>query len=174
MKAKRRILVALPVLLFAAAQSPAQEAITISDAVIDRELNERELALAAAPIRSRHALERYISEGRLRDSSLQRMPQAARTRFLQSLVFNENGVSSFDYRDIASHLEPMEIYAVLSLFGAQRSAGAIPGFAERATAAGMRWPPEMIEPPVDYPDKVCAAKVSCAVWDGGVCIGSNC
>lgn len=93
MKAKRHILVALPVLLFAAAQSPAHETMTISDAVIDRELAERELALAAAPIRSRQVLERYISEGRLRDSGLQRMPLAARTRFLQSLVFNENGVS---------------------------------------------------------------------------------
>lgn len=44
MKAKRHILVALPVLLFAAAQSPAHETMTISDAVIDRELAERACA----------------------------------------------------------------------------------------------------------------------------------
>ncbi|WP_152908742.1 hypothetical protein [Stenotrophomonas maltophilia] len=141
---------------------------------LDRELDKRELAQRVAPVKSKAELVLFNAYARHKGTPLERMPAPARQRFLESLVFSETGLASFEYTDLMRNLTPGQIQEVLAIFGAQHSVMAIPGYPPLAEAAGIRPPAGDGEYPVDYADKVCSARASCTPWSGGVCIGNNC
>ena len=80
---------------------------------------EREAALLAAPIRSEVDLWRHNAE--MPSSPLRRLSPAARRQFMESLTFNEKGVTSFRYDVLEDELTPTEAFAVLSLLGIQHT-----------------------------------------------------
>lgn len=173
-RTSRALLATRIAILIGSTFSLAQAADVPLHSSLDQELAERELAQLAAPVKSEADLALYKAHERYRGTPLETMPAASRQRFLGSLVFHESGLASFDYTDLRNHLSAGEIYEVLAIFGAQRSASAIPGYVERAEASGVRPPVDDGELPVDYSDMVCSARASCTPWPGGVCIGNNC
>lgn len=92
----------------------------------ERDLLERELAHELAPVKSMSDLEGLIASG-IEKTPLHALSTGAQVRFLQSLVFTENGLASFYYEDMQRELDATEAYRILSLFGAQNSTRAIPG-----------------------------------------------
>ena len=52
-----------------------------------------------------------------RTSPLNRLSPGAKQRFIDSLVFTENGLGSFQYSDLEAELSPTDIHAILGLFG---------------------------------------------------------
>ncbi len=84
---------------------------------------QRELDRALAPIKSYSELQSYLQTFPMSASPLNKLSPAARKRFLDSLQFNEKGLTTFRSADLESELSVSEIYAVLSLFGEQSIAG---------------------------------------------------
>lgn len=79
------------------------------------------LDVLGASIRSRSDLRIYLSATPRDLSPLEKLSPGAKRRFLASLFFNENGLVSYDYSDLARELVASDIYRLLSLFGAQRT-----------------------------------------------------
>lgn len=75
------------------------------------------LELAAAPIKSPRDLELHL-KSHPGDSPLMVMAPLNRRLFLDSLRFNEKGVTTLRY-DVLESLTPTEAYQILSLFGMQ-------------------------------------------------------
>ena len=141
---------------------------------VGHEARERELAFQLAPIKTAGHLQQYLARSLNRDSPLRFLSPGARQRFIQSLVFTDKGLASFDYRDLRVELSATQAYQLLSLFGAQRSTRAIPGLqATTATDATIMWNggDGVIG---DYPDYWCESKATCRPSTGAICIGGNC
>lgn len=73
------------------------------------------MELAAAPIKSPRDLELHL-KSHPGDSPLMVMAPLNRRLFLDSLRFNEKGVTTLRY-DVLESLTPTEVYQILSLFG---------------------------------------------------------
>jgi hypothetical protein len=58
------------------------------------------------------------------NSPLDRLSVAAKQRFIDSLVFTENGLASYTYIDLEA-LSPTEMFQILSLFGAEHTTSMI-------------------------------------------------
>lgn len=71
-----------------------------------------------APVKSPLDLATYLRSSRA--TPLDALSLAARSRFLNSLSFNENGLTGFDYTDLRAELTATQIYRILAIFGAQR------------------------------------------------------
>lgn len=142
-------------------------------ALVEQESKERELAYQLATIKSQADLQAYVAQ-RPNASPLNSLSPGAKQRFLQSLVFTDLGLASFDYRDLRSELTATQIYQLLGLFGVQRSTSSIPGLriAGPSDAAIIAFS----ENPVigDYPDYWRESRATCRPSTGAVCIGGNC
>ncbi|MBT2116382.1 hypothetical protein KK141_14105 [Dyella sp. LX-66] len=79
------------------------------------------LDVLGAPIRSASDLRIYLSTTPGELSPLEKLSPGAKQRFLASLFFNESGLVSYDYSDLARELAASDIYRIMSLFGAQRT-----------------------------------------------------
>ncbi|PXF64191.1 hypothetical protein DL796_03380 [Kangiella spongicola] len=75
----------------------------------------KELAWELAPAKTFDALEAIAQ----RRSPLDALSLDAKKRFVESVIFTENGVGGFDYRDLELELTATEIYKILSLIGQQ-------------------------------------------------------
>lgn len=117
----------------------------------------------ASPILSAQELDAYLRT--TPSSPLDRLPAAARQRFLASLVFTEAGLASYQYSDLQT-LSPTEVYRILSLFGAERSTS----IATQGDASG-----QPIEPapqqndPGSYIDCMCLDN-TCVPRLGSICM----
>jgi len=85
-----------------------------------------QIELAVAPIRSRADLSSHLRTHR--DSPLLRLPSAQRQRFIDGLVFTEQGLASYSYLPLEGALSVTDTYRILALFGAQ---GSIASFQNR-------------------------------------------
>ena len=85
------------------------------------------LDVLGASVRSASDLRIYLATTPRDLSPLEKLSPGAKRRFLASLFFNENGLVSYDYSDLAKELSASDIYRVLSLFGAQRTVPLIRG-----------------------------------------------
>jgi hypothetical protein len=72
------------------------------------------------PIRSAAELASYL-ESREPDSPLDHLSPAALRRFIDSLTFNENGLTGYRTDDLQSELTATQAYRILALFGVQRT-----------------------------------------------------
>jgi hypothetical protein len=73
------------------------------------------LALHKAPITSRAALDSYMKMTPETNNPLMLLSAEARTRFIDSLTFNETGVTGFRTDDLERELTPSKIYKILAL-----------------------------------------------------------
>lgn len=86
----------------------------------------------------------------------------ARERFLNSLVFNENGLVGFYYADLAAELTPTEIYSVLSLFGAERTVSIMEGLTiQTATDEAIMSGPTTMIMIKDHEGYKCVSRATC-------------
>jgi hypothetical protein len=97
------------------------------------------------------------------NSPLDRLPAAAKQRFIDSLVFTENGLASYTYIDLEA-LSPTEIYKILSLFGAEHT-------------TSMITQEQLLPPPggggaKDYIDYECSKRATCTAKAFNICTSS--
>ena len=147
----------------------------LDNRTLGKEAIERQLAHVSAPIKTETDLRDYLATSTEGSTRFDALSPGARQRFVQSLVFTEKGLASFDYRDIQSELTASEIYQLLSLFGAQRSTGVIPSpRVETPTDAAIMDLVIELPPFADYPDYECKSRATCSGRVGSICIGANC
>ncbi len=82
-------------------------------------LAHRQKNVVMAPIKSKAELADYIALTPASKSPLNKLSKASRQIFLDSLTFNEEGVTGFRFRQLEEELTPTEIFKLLSLFGLQ-------------------------------------------------------
>jgi hypothetical protein len=70
-----------------------------------------------APIQSAEELSAYLDS--TSESPLNRLSEPARERFIDSLVFSDNGLGSYRFDDLEAELSATQVYQVLSLFGVE-------------------------------------------------------
>jgi hypothetical protein len=80
---------------------------------------------SAAIINSSDDLNEYLETADR--SPVDRLSPAARQRFLDSLVFGDDGLGSYSYADLEAELSVSEIHDILSLFGVERTTSMITG-----------------------------------------------
>lgn len=107
--------VLLCVAVFATATAQAQTA--DGRATSATEAATQSAAATTPPIRSRAQLDVWLRAHAGVSTPLDPMPAGARMRFLASLQFGRNGLGGFGTEDLGATLTPMEIRAVLALFG---------------------------------------------------------
>ncbi len=154
-------------------------AITVQAA--DRERRDRvnkdrgqELAFLLAPIKSREDLDRYLEElrqNREARSPLNLLSPAARDRFLNSLVFTEQGLGGYQYSDLQAQLTASQAYRLLSLFGAQHTTPLIKGARIESRADQIIMTDEAA-PEGDYKDMECVSRATCGPKLTYICMSS--
>lgn len=107
-------------------------------------------------------------------SPLDRLSAPARQRFLDSLVFSDNGLGSYHYADLEAELSVSEVHAILSLFGAEHTTSMLTGAKVKTPADAQLLPPR--PPPggtTDYKDYRCKSIGTCTSSLFDICT-SNC
>jgi hypothetical protein len=147
----------------------------------DRERGDRvtkdrgqELAFLLAPIKTKEDLDRYLEELRQNPearSPLNLLSPAARDRFLNSLVFTEQGLGGYQYGDLQAQLTASQIYRLLSLFGAQYTTTLIRGARIESRADQLIMENEIApEQPADYKDYKCVSRATCEAALSYICM----
>lgn len=161
---------ALSVLLSAGSSVFAQSHATQTQEFIEQtQARQAALDIAAAPIKSRADLFAYLHGVAAPLSPLSKLSPGARDRFLASLTFNENGITGFSYEDLKNELSPMDIYKVLTLFGAQRDIALIRGLrAQNPSDALLVASPSLA--PDDHEGYACVGRATCNVRPSYICM----
>lgn len=126
---------------------------------------------ATALIRSTEDLNRFLESPQFASSPLAEMSAAGRERFLNSVRFNEKGLTSFEYADLETELTPTQIYRVLKLFGAEHSTSLLSR--TRVDSDDDAIIMNMLPSPIDYRDFECAKRATCSPANFNICTG-NC
>ncbi|WP_147423636.1 hypothetical protein [Xanthomonas vasicola] len=79
------------------------------------------ISLQMAPIKTRHALDLYIESVPQEISAFKDILPMLRDEFINSLKFNEKGLTEFDTSSFKK-LSPTQVYSVLALFGLEEGA----------------------------------------------------
>ena len=103
-----------------AAESEVQTAAKVSPQFCMIQSVRSDMGLLSAPIKSRQDLARHIRDGRENGSPLRALSRKGSQRFIASLKFNEEGVTSYRYDVLEKELSVTEAYLVLSLFGLEK------------------------------------------------------
>ncbi len=135
-----------------------------------KELRDKELAFLAAPIKNGDDLKEYLESIRGRSSPIDALSDGARQRFLDSLKFNERGVTGFRYSELESELTVSQIYKILSLFGAQH---ATPRFKRAKIISSTDRMIGTMNFSEAYPDHMgydCIKRATCKVEQSHICM----
>ena len=145
----------------------------IASLLQDQAKARRVVALRLAPIKSDKDLHAYVRNNK--NSPLSELTPGARQRFIQSLTFNEHGLTSFQYTDLEAELTPSQIYQILSLFGAQdvtpllenaRIANNLDSEIMGKTGDGV------VVPLGDHMDYQCVGRATCELSANRICMSS--
>ncbi len=79
--------------------------------------HQKKVSWSMAPAKSKEALYEISRE----KSPLDLLSSGAKERFIESIVFNNNGIGGFKYGELEAELTPSQIYSILSLIGAQHT-----------------------------------------------------
>lgn len=120
-----------------------------------------------APIKSSQNLEAFNKE----ESPLNALPKEARQDFLDSLTFNERGLTGFNYHILETQLSPSQIYKILALFGSQHLT---PKFqqAEATTPLDHLLLEQDFIPYGDHLNYECISRATCAYAQQRICMSS--
>lgn len=120
----------------------------------------------AGPIHSAADLDAYLRT--TSSSPLDRLSSAARQRFLDSLVFSENGLGSYQYTELEA-LAATEAHEILSLFGAERTISLITRarITTESDKAVMQLAPALLP---DHEGYWCSARATCTKLAGNICM----
>lgn len=146
----------------------------------NRKMLDQDIALALAPIRSREQLDSYLHRTPKGQSPLDRLSPPAKSRFIESLTFNETGLTGFRYDDLQAELSASQAYRILSLFGAQHTTRMLKQAkveslldAELLSPAGDGSGPVCPSQPCDYAGYMCEGRATCAPNINTICM-RNC
>jgi hypothetical protein len=98
-----------------ATAAPAQTA----ESAADIRTSFDEVAWAVAPIKSRADLDEYMAKYVSTNNPLLWLSPDARQRFLNHLVFGDDGLLTVPYRDVEAELTLSQAYRLAALFGQQ-------------------------------------------------------
>jgi hypothetical protein len=87
---------------------------------------QRTIDIGTALIRSQEDLDAYLQRNPMAESPLRALSPVDRQLFLSGLVFSENGLANFPYRDLEG-LSATQAHEILALFGWQRMVTSIEG-----------------------------------------------
>lgn len=105
--------------------------------IIERDQSRQSMIdLAAAPIKSEADLERYTNLVPISISPLRYLSQQNRTLFMESLKFNDRGITGFRY-DVLESLSPTQAYEILALFGVQSATNTVVGLVSSTPADSL-------------------------------------
>nr|WP_136251475.1 hypothetical protein [Ningiella ruwaisensis] len=77
---------------------------------------QRQIAFELAPVKNKNDAEFHALQS---DSSFNLLSERSKAVFLNSLVFNDSGLVSFNYSVLENELTPTQAYKLLQLFGKQ-------------------------------------------------------
>lgn len=80
-------------------------------------VQQKQLNSLMAPVKSQSDL----YEVSMQSSALDSLTEESKQRFITSIEFNEEGVSTYYYEDLEKELTPTQIYKILSLIGVQHN-----------------------------------------------------
>lgn len=104
------------------------------------------MAMPATPITSRAALDAYLRDTPPAQSPLSWLTPGARRRFLDSLVYGEQGLGGLSVADLRYELTREQAYTLLRLFGAQSYAIDLDALRTPRAAAADGNAPSALEP----------------------------
>jgi hypothetical protein len=140
-----------------------------NDAETTVALRQHQLDFIAAPIKSASDLQAYLALMPKALSPLEKLSPGAKKRFLNGLVFNENGLVGYDYSDLAAELPASDVYRLMSLFGAQRTVRLIGGLrvVGKQDALVIQYPDL---PEDDHVGYRCVGGHNCIAHGGMICM----
>lgn len=149
--------------------------ISVSAAAGDRRAgtpSAENVPLMLAPVNSLGQLDLHLIE-LSPESPLTLLSPPARKQFVDSLVFGDRGLASFNYDPIVSELSASEAYRLLALFGAQRTIAYIPGLRRASSADEVVMQSVNPNPVVeDYPGYACSGRATCSSSMSSICMSS--
>jgi hypothetical protein len=99
---------------------PATKTVTKQQEIINRYAAAKaDMDLLMAPVKSERSLQSYMAKTRSEKNPLDALDEDARQEFLDSLTFNETGLTSYNYQILVENLTPKQAKGVLALFGSQ-------------------------------------------------------
>lgn len=128
------------------------------------------LSYELADVKSSEELKNYLKRAG-NSSPLDKLSPIAKTRFIESLSFNQNGLSQYRYDDLQNELNATGIYKVLRIFGAEQSAPFLQKARIENEIDGGIVALRMME---DHENARCVSHGTCQTgWVGYICT-SNC
>jgi hypothetical protein len=154
------------------AATPAGDLVPIDQVVqhVEQIATARDRAdIVIAPIKSQEDLQNYLASANS-GSPLYRLSKPSQERFLASLRFNENGLTSFEYVDLERELSAEQAYRLMALFGAQHVVSLFKNIRQETPADRtiMASGPNS----QDYPGYACQSRATCAKSFDTICMSS--
>lgn len=132
-----------------------------------------DISLRMAAIRSLGDVHNYVAIHRSRLTPLDALSPGNRRVFLDSLTFNNNGITGFSYAPLQG-LTPSQAYKILSLFGVERLTQHVPGLSPSSDTDKMIMSPlNTTGPGMDHEGYACQSRGTCAPKMSYICT-SNC
>ena len=137
-----------------------------------------DLDFLIAPIKSRDDLQRHARFAQAIRSPLMYLPAKARARFLDSVTFNDAGVTGYRLDLLQDELTVSQAYQVLALFGEQRDVrhldkAAIESELDLDVLRSLDASGAKAQCDEDHPSYKCVARATCQSATGFIC-KSNC
>lgn len=139
--------------------------------VAEKERDARVGESLLSPIRTSAELSAYLQLHKT--SPFNALSKRSQQLFVESLVFTENGLASYRYRELESELTPRQAFELLSLFGAQKTLGYLQ-FAQASSEesnAAAKLAPVLLD---DHKGYRCVPPATCQSSMDHICIGANC
>lgn len=137
----------------------------------DARPTDRVLAELVAPIKSPQELQAHLSQFGEKRSPLMHLSASSRRTFLESLSFNESGITGFSYRELEEELTYSQAYKVLALFGVQHMAGKLTGLRAPSSLDRVIQETGTLEFfEQDTKDAHCASAKVCDTRAGSICL----
>jgi hypothetical protein len=89
---------------------------TVTESIIKEVALNRQIAFELAPLKTKSDAELFALDS---SSIFDMLSESSKSIFLESLVFNDSGLVSFNYSVLESELTPTQSYKLLQLFGKQ-------------------------------------------------------
>ena len=137
---------------------------------LDNQLLARDqLAFELAPIKSKSDLDAYLRSTSRSKSPFDILSAYAKSQFINSLIFNKNGLVSFSYKEIGNELNAKQVYELLSLFGVQRAASLVRNARVDDRTDQLILSPSM-RAPDDHEGYYCESQHTCSRTTGKICM----
>lgn len=138
---------------------------------------QKEVARELAPVKSQADLYQQLQQNTRGMSALRKMSPTSYRLFIDSLVFNERGLASFDYKSVEDELSVSEAYDLLSMFGVQHTVRYFPGLKIKTKAdllvRQMVTPlGEGLDEGQDHHDFSCTGRANCEYKQRNICMSS--